>query len=171
MKSNDLHCCSNLKSICVCGVPTRYHLGTHLTTSILVRNLLIGRLKWYNNNRIYFISGCYSVCLMCFFNRDNTEGTNSLKFLSLMFVYVLFYVNLCQDWFCGFGIICGLMTCAEQIGDRLNIVFSRDVILCGWFGSKYQLTLIAFIFYPPFKLKKIGMYEACLGLSGRPKRV
>ena len=114
MKSNDLHCCSNLKSICVCGVPTRYHLGTHLTTSILVRNLLIGRLKWYNNNRIYFISGCYSVCLMCFFNRDNTEGTNSLKFLSLMFVYVLFYVNLCQDWFCGFGRICGLKTCVHS---------------------------------------------------------
>ena len=33
---------------------------------------------------------------------------------------------------------------------------------------------IAFIFYPPFilkKKKKTGMFEACLGLSGRPKRV
>ena len=29
---------------------------------------------------------------------------------------------------------------AEYTGDRLNIVFSRDVILCGWLGSKYQLT-------------------------------
>ena len=29
---------------------------------------------------------------------------------------------------------------AEEIGDRLNIVFSRDVILCGIFGSGYQLT-------------------------------
>ena len=26
------------------------------------------------------------------------------------------------------------------MGDRLNIIFSRDVILCGWLGSKYQLT-------------------------------
>ena len=33
--------------------------------------------------------------------------------------------------------------------------------------------LIAFMFYQPFKLekKKISMYEARLGLSGRPKRV
>ena len=35
--------------------------------------------------------------LMCFFNRGDTEGTNSLKILCLMFVYVLFYVNLCHD--------------------------------------------------------------------------
>ena len=31
--------------------------------------------------------------------------------------------------------------------------------------------LIAFIFYPPSELKKIGMYEARLGLSGQPKRI
>ena len=35
--------------------------------------------------------------LMCFFNRGDTEGTNSSKILSPMFVYVLFYVNLCHD--------------------------------------------------------------------------
>ena len=36
--------------------------------------------------------------LMCFFfNRGDTEGTNSSKILCSMFVYVLFYVNLCQD--------------------------------------------------------------------------
>ena len=29
---------------------------------------------------------------------------------------------------------------AEEIEDRLNIVFSYDVTLCGWLGSKYQLT-------------------------------
>ena len=29
---------------------------------------------------------------------------------------------------------------AELIGDRLNIVFGRDVVVCGWLGSKYQLT-------------------------------
>ena len=34
--------------------------------------------------------------LMCFFNRGDTEGTNSSKILCLMFVYVLFYVNLCH---------------------------------------------------------------------------
>ena len=35
--------------------------------------------------------------LMCFFNRGDAKGTNSLKILCSMFVYVLFYVNLCQD--------------------------------------------------------------------------
>ena len=35
--------------------------------------------------------------LMCFFNRGDTEGTNSSKNVCPMFVYVLFYVNLCHD--------------------------------------------------------------------------
>ena len=35
--------------------------------------------------------------LMYFFNRGDTEGTNSSKILCSMFVYVLVYVNLCQD--------------------------------------------------------------------------
>ena len=34
--------------------------------------------------------------LTCFFYSSDTEGTNSLKILCSMFVYVLFYVNLCQ---------------------------------------------------------------------------
>ena len=40
--------------------------------------------------------------LMCFFNRGDTEGPNSSKILYSMFVYVLFYVNLCTgliSWF------------------------------------------------------------------------
>ena len=40
--------------------------------------------------------------LMCFFNRGGTQGTNSSKVLCSMFVYVLFYVNLCTRlilWF------------------------------------------------------------------------
>ena len=41
------------------------------------------------------IPACRS--LMCFFNRGGTEGTNSSKILCPMFVYVLFYVNLCHD--------------------------------------------------------------------------
>ena len=35
--------------------------------------------------------------LMCFFNRGNTEGTNTLKILCLMFLYFLFYAGLCQN--------------------------------------------------------------------------
>ena len=30
--------------------------------------------------------------LMCFFNRGDTEGTDSLQILCLMFVYVLFFM-------------------------------------------------------------------------------
>ena len=39
--------------------------------------------------------------LMCFFNRGNTEGTNSSKIVRSI-VYVLFYVNFCTGlilWF------------------------------------------------------------------------
>ena len=46
------------------------------------------------------MSACPS--LMCFFNRGDMEGTNSSKILCSMFVYVLFYVNLCTElisWF------------------------------------------------------------------------
>ena len=32
-----------------------------------------------------------------FFNSSNTEGTNCSKSLCLTFVYVLLYVNLCQN--------------------------------------------------------------------------
>ena len=70
--------------------------------------------------------------LMCFFNRGDTEGTNSSKILCSMFLYVLFYVNLCTGlilWFLNDFWFDDVR--AESIRDRLNIVFSRDVILCG----------------------------------------
>ena len=35
--------------------------------------------------------------LMCFFNRGDTDKTNSSKILCLMFVCILLYVNLCHD--------------------------------------------------------------------------
>ena len=70
--------------------------------------------------------------LMCFFNKGGTKGANSSKILCSMFVDVLFYVNLCT------GLILWLLNNlwfddlhTEEIGDRLNIVFRRDVILCG----------------------------------------
>ena len=39
------------------------------------------------------------ILVLCafFFNRGDTEGTNSSKILCSMFVYVLFYVNLWHD--------------------------------------------------------------------------
>ena len=78
------------------------------------------------------------MCFFFFLNRGNTEGTTSSKILCLTFVYVLLYVNLCQDWFCGFQGICGLMTCVNR--RQIEICFSPDVILCGCLGSKCQLT-------------------------------
>ena len=54
--------------------------------------------------------------LMCFFNGDDAEGSDSSGVLCLTFVYAFFviYVGLCQDWFCGFGGVCGLMTCVSS---------------------------------------------------------
>ena len=54
------------------------------------------------------------LALCALFNRGDTEGTNSSKILCQMFVYVLFYVNLCHDWFYGLWIICGLITCVQS---------------------------------------------------------
>ena len=52
--------------------------------------------------------------LLCFFNRGNTEGTNSSKILCLTFMYVLLDVNLCQYRFCCFQGIFGSMTCVKS---------------------------------------------------------
>ena len=41
----------------------------------------------------FTIPACHS--LMCFFNRGDTEGTNSSNILCSMFLYVLLYVKLC----------------------------------------------------------------------------
>ena len=79
--------------------------------------------------------------LMC--KRGNTEGANSSKILCLMFCVCLLHVKLCQDLFCGFQGICGLMTCVKSkwVNKRqIEVCFSPDVILCGWLGSKCQLT-------------------------------
>ena len=68
--------------------------------------------------------------LMCFFNRADIEGANSLKILYWMFVYVLCKFVYGTD-FVVFKIFWFDDLRAELIGDRLNIVFSHDVILCG----------------------------------------
>ena len=85
----------------------------------------------------------------------------------------MFSVHLCQDWF-SFWIICGLMTCVPgktkyKVRNRLTIVFSRNVILCGWLGSKYQPTnwlthslLRTFDFLKTFVNKLCQWYSASL---------
>ena len=41
-----------------------------------------------------------------------------------LFILLIFILNLLFEW----------------LGDKLKFVFSPDVILCGWLGSKHQLT-------------------------------
>ena len=73
------------------------------------------------------------------FNRDDTKGTNSSKFLRSMFVYVSCkFVSGLILWFMENLWFDDLR--AEWIGDRSNMVFSRHVTFCGWIVSKYQLT-------------------------------
>ena len=87
---------------------------------------------------------------MCFFNRGTTERTNSLKILCLTFVYVL--LNICKFvswlilWF--YGNLWFDDLCEEWIGDRLKFALAliADVILCGWLGSKYQLTITVHLY-------------------------
>ena len=71
--------------------------------------------------------------LMCFFNRGNTEGTNSSREKKMFDACVCFLCICVRADFVVFGIICGLMTCVlgKKIGDRLTTIFSPDVILCG----------------------------------------
>ena len=54
--------------------------------------VLIGRRSGPRYQRVL------ALCAFFFFlNRGDTGGTDSSKVLCSMFVYVLFYVNLCQD--------------------------------------------------------------------------
>ena len=62
---------------------------------ILFKNLVL--LNRQNGPRYQRV-----LALCAFFNRRGTEGTNSSKILCSMFVYALFYVNLCTRlilWF------------------------------------------------------------------------
>ena len=60
-----------------------------LFTTVFLRSGIDKSTEWST------IPACPS--LMCFFNKGDTEGTNSSKILCPMFVYVLFDVNLCHD--------------------------------------------------------------------------
>ena len=56
---------------------------------ILFKNLVL--INRWNGPRYQHVLALHA------FKRGDTEGTNSSKLLCLMFVYVLFYVNLCHD--------------------------------------------------------------------------
>ena len=84
----------------------RCHLLTSLHPHTLLKSDIDKLMEWST------IPVCPS--LMCFLNRGDTKGTNSSEILCSVFVYVWFNVNLCQDWFCGLQIICGLMTCSQS---------------------------------------------------------
>ena len=53
---------------------------------------------------------------------------------------VFFHVNLCHDWFCGFKEFVVWWLVWRVNRRQIEVCFSPDVILCGWLGSKHQLT-------------------------------
>ena len=69
--------------------------SVHSFFIVFLKSSIDKSMEWYT------IPECPS--FMCFFNRGDTKGTNSLKILCLMFVYVLFYVNLSQIDFVVYG--------------------------------------------------------------------
>ena len=85
---NSMNCCDNE------FVVTSYSVSFSIDT---VHSFFILFLKSGINKSTEWsmIPACPSP--RCFFNRDNTEGTDSLKILCLIFTFVLFYINLCQD--------------------------------------------------------------------------
>ena len=81
-----LHCTSLFVGICICFPPLFY--------TFFLKSGIDKSTEWS------MIPACPS--LMCFFNRGDTAGTKSSKIRCSMFVYVLFYVNLCTGlilWF------------------------------------------------------------------------
>ena len=75
-----MHLCNVLNFLLLLSIPFLY----------LFKNLvLINRRNGPRYQRV--------LALCPFFNRGDTERTNSSKSLSLMFVFVLFYVNLCRN--------------------------------------------------------------------------
>ena len=63
------------------------------------------------------------------------------KILCLTFVYVLLpNVHLCVDWFCVLGEFVVWWFVLRVNRKQTEVCFSPNVILCGWLGSKYQLT-------------------------------
>ena len=76
-----------------------------------------------------------SVCLSLtrFFGRGSTEGTNCLKILCLVFVFVFFV--LCEFVLGLILLICENLRfddlCAEWLGDRLKFVLGPNIIICG----------------------------------------
>ena len=88
---------------------------------------------------------CVLLLALCtfFFKRGNTKGTKSSKILCLMFVYVLFCVNLWTDlvFFGEFMNIIWWLVCRVN-RRQLEVCFSPDIICCGWLGYSLKLPSI-----------------------------
>ena len=105
--------------------------------------------------------------LMCFFNRGNTEGTNSSESLCLMCVYVLLCMKICvRTDFVVFGEFMVWWLVWRVNRRQIEVCFSPDVILCGWLGSKYQLTnSVVFVLICLKNKIWLMLYAECCGLS------
>ena len=54
----------------------------------------------------------------------------------------------------------------EQLGDKLKFVLSPDVILCGWLGSKHQLTnYLTNCLFLPFRSIPLHFFQKPLPIS------
>ena len=97
--------------ICVCYSSSCFVSGS--LTWVVGRSFccccLVFFMKWWCCTVSFVFVRGWGLC-----NRGDTEATNSSKILCSMSVYVLFYVNLCQNWFYALWIICGLMTCVQS---------------------------------------------------------
>ena len=60
------------------------------------------------------IPACPSLMYFFFLTGAIPKGLILWKFCVSCFCIFLFYMGLCQDWFCGFWIVCGLMTCVQS---------------------------------------------------------
>ena len=91
-------------------------------------------------------------------------------------MYDLFYICI-ETNFAEFEKFCGLITFVRKLGDGFTFLFSPDVILCGWLGSKHQLInkifvcacdrlvcipLFCFCYHPSTPSHNIWMSHGCI---------
>ena len=73
----------------LCNILEFFIASVHSFFTLFLNLVLINRRNGPRYQRV--------LALCAFFNRGDTEGTSFSKRLCSMFVYVLFYVSLCQD--------------------------------------------------------------------------
>ena len=99
--SNTVQCC-NFSKIKILSLYILL-LSIHL---LCLKKVLIDRRNSLRYQRM--------LAIRAFFNRGNTEGTNSSKILCLMFVYFCFMWICVWTDFVVFWIVCSVITCVQS---------------------------------------------------------